>query len=103
MLSRVKKDFESGIKKVKWFATLFSERLRIEITIFKLLYQSEELKKKRDELLMQIGEEVYGMRDKGKNVYSNKEVLSAIKSLESIEPEIRETLEKASDFSKLDA
>jgi len=103
MIGRVKKDFESGIKKVKWFATLLSERVRIEITIFKLLYKSEELKKKRDELLRQIGEEVYEMRTKGKNVYGSKEVLAAIKSLESIEPEIRETLEKASDFSKLDA
>ena len=102
MQSRVKKDFESGIKKVKWFATLLSERVRIEITIFKLLYKSEELKKKRDELLRQIGEEVYEMREKGKNVYNSKEVLAAIKSLQSIEPEIRETLEKASDFSKLD-
>jgi hypothetical protein len=103
VLSRVKKDFENGIKKLKWFATLLSERVRIEIAIFKLLYKSEELKKKRDELLRQIGEEVYEIRDKGKNVYSSKEVLAAIKSLEAIEPEIRETLEKASDFSKLDA
>jgi len=103
MLSRVKKDFESGIKKVKWFATLLSERVRIEIAIFKLLYKTEELKEKRDKLLRQIGEEVYEMRDRGKNVFSNKEVLAAIKSLESIEPEIRETLEKAADFSKLDA
>ncbi|HXW69715.1 MAG TPA: hypothetical protein VEJ88_08900 [Dissulfurispiraceae bacterium] len=103
MIGRIKKDFESGIKKVKWFAALLSERVRIEITIFKLLYRSEELKKKRDELLRQIGEEVYEMRDKGKNVYSNKEVLASIKALESIEPEIRETLEKASDFSKIDA
>ncbi len=103
MLRRVKKDFDSGIKKVKWFATLLSERVRIEIAIFKLLYKSEELKEKRDALLRQIGEEVYEMRDKGKNVYSNKEVLAAIKSLESIEPEIAETLEKAADFSKLGA
>ncbi len=103
MIGRVKKDFEGGIKKVKWFATLLSERVRIEITIFKLLYKTEELKEKRDELLRQIGEEVYEMRDRGKNVYGNKEVLAAIKSLESIEPEIRETLEKAADFSKLDA
>ncbi len=103
MIRRVKKDFESGIKKVKWFATLLSERVRIEITIFKLLYKSEELKKKRDELLRQIGEEVFEMRDKGKNIYSSKEVLASIKSLESIGPEIRDTLEKASDLSKLDA
>ena len=101
MLSRLKKDFENGVKKVKWFSTLLSERVRIEIAIFKLLYKAETLKKKRDELLRQIGEEVYDTRGKEKNVYSSKEVAAAIKSLESIEPEIKETLEKASDMSKL--
>ncbi len=101
MISRVKKDFENGLKKVKWFSALLSERVRIEITIFKLLYKSEELKKKRDDLLRQIGEEVYETRGKEKNIYSNKEVIAAIKSLESIEPEIRETLEKAAEVSKI--
>ncbi|MGD0282669.1 MAG: hypothetical protein ABSB95_09930 [Dissulfurispiraceae bacterium] len=101
MISRVKKDFENGLKKVKWFSALLSERVRIEITIFKLLYKSEELKKKRDDLLRKIGEEVYETRGKEKNVYSNKEVIAAIKSLESIEPEIRETLEKAAEVSKI--
>ena len=101
MLSRIKKDFENGVKKLKWFSTLLSERVRIEITIFKLLYKSEELKKKKDELLKNIGEEVYSMRGKEKNVYSNKEIISSIKSLEAIEPEIRETLDKVADISKI--
>ena len=101
MLTRVKKDFENGLQKVKWFSALLSERVRIEITIFKLLYKSEELKKNRDELLKKIGEEVYEMRGKEANVYSNKEVIASIKSIESIEPEIRETLDKAADISKI--
>jgi len=101
MLTRVKKDFENGLQKVKWFSALLSERVRLEITIFKLLYKSEELKKKMDELLKKIGEEVYAMRGKGTNVFSNIEVIASIKSLESIEPEIRETLDKAADISKI--
>ncbi|MBI3592052.1 MAG: hypothetical protein HY099_00950 [Nitrospirae bacterium] len=101
MFSRIKKDFENGIEKIRWFASLFSERVRIEITIFKLLYKSEELKKQRDGLLKKIGEEVYEMRVKGKNVYANSEVITAIKDLEAIEPEIKETLEKASEISKI--
>ncbi len=101
MLSRVKKDLDSGIEKLKWFSSLMSERVRIEITIFKLLYKSEEMKKQRDKLLRQIGEEVYEMRGKDKNVYANKEVAHAIKELEALEPEIKETAEKASEISKL--
>ncbi len=103
MLSKVREDFENGVKKVKWFAELLSERLRIEITIFKLLYRSEELKEKRDKLLRRIGEEVYEMRGRDKNVYANEEVTAAIKSLESLEPEIKETLEKVADLNKLSA
>ncbi|HEX8948520.1 MAG TPA: hypothetical protein VF790_06135 [Dissulfurispiraceae bacterium] len=101
MFARVKRDIESGIGKLKWFSSLLSERIRIEITIFKLLYKSEELKKQRDELLKQIGEEVYEMKDKEKNVYANKEVVAAIKKLETLEPELKETVEKASEISKL--
>ncbi|MBF0558316.1 MAG: hypothetical protein HQL08_06010 [Nitrospirae bacterium] len=101
MLTRVKKDFENGLQKVKWFSALLSERVRIEVTIFKLLYKSDELKKKKDDLLKNIGEEVYAMRGKETNVYNSKEVRAAIKSIEAIEPEIRETMDKASDISKI--
>lgn len=103
MFDRIKKDFETAIEKIRWFASLFSERIRIEIEIFKLLYRSEELKKRRDELLKKIGEEVYEMRGKGRNVYADKEVADAVKELESLEPEIKETIEKASEISKIAA
>lgn len=101
MVSRVKRDLDNGIAKLKWFSSLLSERVRIEITIFKLLYKSEELKKQRDSLLRQIGEEVFEMRGKDKNVYSNKEVAHAVKELEALDPEIKETTEKASEISRL--
>jgi seryl-tRNA synthetase len=101
MFSRIKKDLEGGIEKIKWFASLLSERARVEIMVFKLLYRSEELKNRRDELLKKIGEEVYELKGKDKNIYANKEVADAIKELETVEPEIKETLEKASEISKI--
>lgn len=103
MFSRIKKDFDEAIARIKWFASLLSERVRIEITVFKLMYKSEELKKQRDELLKKIGEEVYEMRGANKNIYASKEVTTAIKELEKIDPEIKETLEKASEISKITA
>ncbi|BCB96891.1 hypothetical protein JZK55_18130 [Dissulfurispira thermophila] len=101
MFNRVKKDFDEAIEKIKWFASLLSERIRVEITVFKLLYKSEELKKRRDELMRKIGEEVYAMRGKDKNIYANKEVIVAIKELETLQPEIQETIEKASEISRI--
>ena len=101
MFGKVKKDLESGVGKLKWFSSLLSERIRIEITIFKLLYKSEEMKKQRDELLRRIGEEVYVMRGKDKNVYADKEVIDAIREIESLEPELKDTLDRASDISRL--
>ncbi len=103
MYAKIKKDFDEGIGKIKWFASLLSERVRVEITVFKLLYKSEELKKRKDELMRKIGEEVYEHRGKEKNIYANKEVVSAIKELETLEPEIKETVEKASEISKITA
>ncbi len=43
MLKKVYENFRKGIEKLKWFATLFSERMNIEIAVFKLLYQSDEM------------------------------------------------------------
>ncbi len=101
MFNSLKKDFEVGIERIKWFASLLSERIRVEITVFKLLYKSEELKKRREELLKKIGEEAYETRGKGKNLYANREVAEAIRELEALDPEIKETIEKVSDISKI--
>ncbi len=101
MLGRVKRDFEEGVAKLKWFSSLLSERVRVEITVFRLLYKSEDLKKRRDELMKKIGEEVYELRSKDKNVYAQKEVAEAIREMEALEPEIRETIERASEISKI--
>ncbi len=56
------KTSEEGVEKIKWFATLFSERVNIEIAIFKLLYQSDEMTRKRQELLVTIGERVVELK-----------------------------------------
>jgi hypothetical protein len=101
MFKRIKKDLEDGAGKVKWFASLLSERVRIELSVFRLLYETEELRKRRDGLLKHIGEEVYHLRGKEKNVYANKEIAEAIREMEELDPEIKESLDKVSEISKL--
>lgn len=103
MFDMIKKDLEDAIAKIKWFASLLSERLRIEIEVFKLFYKSEELKKRKEELFKKIGEEVYELRGKEKNIYSVKEIAEAIKDIDLLESEIKQTLEKASEISSITA
>ncbi len=103
MYTRIKNDLDEGVGKIKWFAGLLSERIRIELTVFRLLYKSEELKKKRDALLRTIGDEVYQMRNNEKGVYLNAEMAEAIKKVEALEPEIKETIERASEISRITA
>jgi len=101
MYARIKQDIETGLEKFRWFATLFSERVRIEISVFRLLYQSEEMKRRRNELLRQIGEEVYALRGKDKNIYANKDIAAALRKIEQLEPEIQSTIDQASEISKI--
>jgi seryl-tRNA synthetase len=101
MYARIKKDLDEGIGKIKWFASLLSERVRIELTVFRLLYKSEELKKKRDALLKQIGEEIYQMHKSDKAIQSSKGILDAINEIDVLEPQIKDAVDKASEISRI--
>ena len=100
MYARIKNDFEDGVGKIKWFARLFSERVKIELAVFRLTCQSEELKKKRNLLLMKIGEEVYLMRKSEKGIHANRVITDALKEIEGLDPKIKETDEKVSEISR---
>ncbi|MFA5354942.1 MAG: hypothetical protein WC291_11990 [Thermodesulfovibrionales bacterium] len=101
MLGRLRRDLENAVGKIKWFSSLLAERVRIEIMVFRLLYRSEELRKKRDELLRTIGQEVYEMKGKERDVYSHKPVADAVRELDALEPEMEATLRKASEISRI--
>jgi hypothetical protein len=71
-LKKVYENFRRGTEKIRWFATLFSERMNVEIAIFKLLYQSDEMSRKRQELLVTIGERVVELKAHGDKIVSGQ-------------------------------
>jgi seryl-tRNA synthetase len=103
MYARIKNDLDEGLNKVKWFARLLSERIRIELTVFRLLHKSEELKKKRDIMIKKIGEEAYRMNKSDKGINPSKDMLDAIKEIDALEPLIKETVDKAAEISRITA
>lgn len=104
MWKRVKDNFDSGIEKVRWFSSLLNERVKIEISLFRLFHQSREMEKKRAELMKTIGEKVFELKSRQeKHVLRDPAILEAMKDLERVEAEIEDTRRKASEIGKIEA
>lgn len=102
MLKRLKENFMSGIEKIKWFSSLLSERIKIEYSVIRLLQQSAELEKKKDELMKKIGNRIYELKG-----YSNIHILKdsvisdALSEIERIDKEIESNKKRASEISNI--
>lgn len=99
MWKRVKGNLESGLGRVKWFSSVLNDRVKVEISLLKLLYRSSEMEKKRNELLTKIGERVYELRNgPDKQVLRDPAVIETLKSVEAIDAEIEEVRRKAAEI-----
>jgi hypothetical protein len=101
MLKRIYDKFRAGIEKIKWFAALFSERLKIEIAIFQLLYKSEEMEKRRDVLLRTIGQRVVELKGNGEKIIRDSAVSDALEEIEKIDRNITDLRLKANEISRV--
>lgn len=103
MLKRIKDNFESGIEKIKWFSSLLSDRMKIEFSVMKLLYQSEQMEKKKDDLLKAIGRRVLELREQSdRQIINDRIIAEALTEIEKIDHEMESTRKKASEISKLE-
>jgi hypothetical protein len=100
MFKRLKDNFDSGIEKIKWFSSLLSDRVKIEYFVMKLLYQSEQMGKKRDELIKTIGLRVYELKGyPDRQILKDRVIIEALNEIEKINNEINETKKKAAELS----
>lgn len=89
MLYRIKKSFEEGWAKIRWFSSIATERLKVEFAIIKLLRESADMEKKREELVQRIGDRVFELRaSSDMNIYEDPKVSAALKELEALEEEL---------------
>ena len=102
MLKRVYESFRKGTEKIKWFATLFSERMNIEIAIFRLLSQSNEMATKREALLKTVGERMVGLKGHAeKNVFRDSVIAEALEEIEKLDKNIEDLKHKAGEISRV--
>ena len=100
MLKRLKTNFDKGVEKIKWFSTVLSERIKIELLVIKLLFHSDKMEKKRDELLKKIGQRIYELKgDSDRNVLKDRFIAEALNEIEQINDELDSTKKKTSEIS----
>ena len=102
MLKRIKENFESGVRKVEWFSSLLSERLKIEISLIRLLYQSEQMGKKRDDLLKDVGKRVCELKEHAETqILRDRVIAEALEEIGKIDAEMESVRKKASEISRI--
>jgi len=101
MITRIKKSFEDGVNRLKWFSSLLNERVRVELAVFRMMLQADSLEKRRSELVGSIGERTFELRDKGElNVFKDAIVRKALKELEELDTELRALKERVSKIDE---
>ena len=102
MLKWVADNLRNGVERLRWFATVFAQRLELEIAVIRLLYRSDEMKKERDRLLLSIGERVYRLRgQRDRHLYKDNEILSAIGRLEEVDKQIDDLKSRADEIGSV--
>ena len=99
MLYKIKKSLEDGWGKLRWFSSILSERIKVEIAVIRLLRQSADLEKERERLVIDIGERVFELRaSKDISVYVDPKVSSALKKLEEVDGNLVELRSRATEI-----
>lgn len=103
MIVRLKRSFDAGVEKVRWFSSLISERLKVEVAIVKLLWESNDLEKNRAALKRSIGERVFELRGRQDvNLLKDTKIRQALAELERLETELKDIESKVSEIGKVE-
>ena len=101
MLYKIKKSIDEGWSKLRWYASIISERMKVEVAVIRLLRESADMEKKREELVCDIGERVFELRaSSDMNIYEDSKVVAALKELESLDEELGQLKSRASEIGQ---
>lgn len=103
MLYRIKKSLDDGWGKVKWFASILSVRLNVEMAVIKLLRESANLEKTRDTLVSDIGQRIFELRrSRELNVFDDAKVAASLRELESVDEELEQLKSRVTEIGEAD-
>jgi vacuolar-type H+-ATPase subunit I/STV1 len=101
-MRKVVEDFRRGTEKIRWFSSLFAERMKIEIAVVKLRYDEDKIARTRDDLLKRIGGRIMELKShEDKNIFKDTVVAEAISEIEKIDKSLEETRSRISDMGRV--
>jgi seryl-tRNA synthetase len=97
MIVKIKRSFDEGLEKIRWLASLLSERIKVEVAVVKLLIQADGLERKRDELVRSIGERVFELRERKElDALRDPKIRQALAQMEEVDSELKELKDSVS-------
>ncbi|MCS7215091.1 MAG: hypothetical protein RMI30_03910 [Thermodesulfovibrio sp.] len=101
MIDLIKKDFLQGLKTFKFWATVISERVKIELNAIKLIGEINKLNQKKGELLESIGKQIYISWERDLEIRENEKISSLIRQIREIEIELEDKRKKLSELEEI--
>lgn len=99
MWNKIKRDFESGVERLRWFAGIITERLTIEVSFIKMLAKIDNLEKEKEALFKSIGKNTYELSfNRTTDIFNHHKVQQAIRELSSLETTIEELKKEAGEI-----
>ncbi|MDA8088189.1 MAG: hypothetical protein M0Z75_16015 [Nitrospiraceae bacterium] len=100
MIEKLRENFNKGVEKLKWFAQLLDERLKVEITFFKFASKVEKLRKEKEELARAVGERVFEERQQLLIIARDENLKGMLKEMELVDEELSALVEQTSKIGK---
>jgi hypothetical protein len=103
MWDKVRRDFDKGVERITWLSSVLSERLKVELSLIKLLGRIRSLEDRKSEIFKNIGMKVYEMSANPEiDVFNRPEVRDGIKEIEGIDAGIAGIKKEAEELGSME-
>jgi len=97
MLDRIRRDFDEGMRRLKWAGEFLAERTKVEVSLAKVVFECQKLQKSIEEKKLELGERVFDLRD-DKRALHNAVVRDIIAEIESLKSRLDEGMAEAREL-----
>ncbi|MBI4823129.1 MAG: hypothetical protein HY805_02720 [Nitrospirae bacterium] len=98
MFEKIRDNFVSGIERLKWFATIFSERVRVEVSVLRLMNEHRVVESKMNDALKALGMRVFELRNQeGVDMLKDGKIKDALKDIEKLNKDMEELTHRVSE------
>lgn len=98
MIEKLMANFTAGVEKLRWFSSLMSERLKVELAVIKLMNEARALEEKKKEVLMAVGERVFELRGHEQAILKDPALKETLKELGTLNKDLEDLKKRISEM-----